>query len=79
MQGLSVGWGDTYVWSLPEQWVDLGTSPLADGSYVLRSIADPLNRLHESANRADHSRESVQANEATTAFSVVGGHIRKTR
>ena len=58
--------------------VDVGTSPLTDGSYVLRSIADPLNKLYESAGRADDSRESVQANEATTAFSVVGGRIRPT-
>jgi hypothetical protein len=79
VQGLSVGWGDTYAWDLPEQWVDVGTSPLADGSYVLRSIADPLNKLYESAGRADASRESVQANEATTAFSVVGDHIRPMR
>ena len=79
VQGLSVGWGDTYGWALPEQWVDLGASPLADGSYVLRSIADPLNKLYESPRRADASRESAQANEATTAFSVVGGRIRETR
>jgi len=47
-QGLSVGWGDTYGYRLPEQWIDLGTSRLADGSYVLRSIADPKNLLIES-------------------------------
>ncbi|HEV2786161.1 MAG TPA: lysyl oxidase family protein, partial [Solirubrobacteraceae bacterium] len=79
VQGLSVGWGDTYGWALPEQWVDLGIAPLADGSYVLRSIADPLNKLYESAQRADLSRESTQANEATRAFTVRRGHIRITR
>lgn len=79
VQGMSVGWGDTYGWALPEQWVDLGASPLSDGDYVLRSIADPLNKLYESNRRADDSRESAQANEATTAFSVVGGHIREMR
>ncbi len=79
VQGLSGGWGDTYDRSLPEQWVDVGVSPLADGSYVLRSIADPLDKLHESARRSDASRESAQANEATTAFTVRRGHIRITR
>ncbi len=76
VQGLSVGWGDTYRWSLPEQWVDLGVSPLPDGSYVLRSIADPLNKLYESPKGSDATRESAQANEATTTFTVQRGRIR---
>jgi hypothetical protein len=56
-QGLSVGWGDTYGYRLPEQWIDLGTSRLADGSYVLRSIADPRNLLIESN---DDDQEAVR-------------------
>jgi hypothetical protein len=79
IQGLSVGWGDTYGWSLPEQWIDLGGAYLANGTYVLRSIADPRNKLYESANRSDSARESAQANEAVTVFTVKRNHIRVTR
>jgi hypothetical protein len=31
-QGLSIGWGDTYTYDLPDQWVDLGTTPWRMGS-----------------------------------------------
>ncbi len=77
-QGLSVGWGDTYKFKLPDQWIDLGGAPLEDGDYVLRSVADPKNRLYESANKSDTSRESQQANEGVTYFSVQGGAITIT-
>jgi hypothetical protein len=79
VQGLSVGWGDTYSYNLPEQWIDLGSSYLSDGSYVLRSIADPRNKLYESPSRGDASRESAQANEAVKAFTVRRGRIRNAR
>ena len=69
-QGISVGWGDVYDYSLPDQWIDLGTSRLADGKYVLRSIADPKNVLYESANKNDTSREGQKANEGVTFFTV---------
>lgn len=76
LQGISVGWGDTYKYYLADQWIDLGASKLADGNYVLRSVADPKNRLYESPNRDDVARESVVANEAITIFSVQRGRIR---
>jgi hypothetical protein len=38
-----VGWGDTYRYYLVDQWIDLGTSSLPDGQYILRSVADPSN------------------------------------
>ena len=79
MQGLSVGWGDRYGWSLPEQWIDLGGAYLANGDYVLRSIADPRNKLYESANRSDPGREPAQVNEAITVFNVKRDHIRVAR
>jgi hypothetical protein len=77
-QGISVGWGDEYTSNLPDQWIDLGTSNLADGDYVLRSVADPNNLLYESANKKDPTRESVQANEAVTFFRVNGSTITVT-
>ena len=78
LQGLSVGWGDTYGSYLPEQWIDLGTTRLADGDYVLRSVADPKNRLYESANKNDPRRESDSANANKTFFTVRGGTITIT-
>ncbi len=47
LQGISVGWGDLYEGSLPKQWIDLGTSRLADGYYAIQSTADPENKLAE--------------------------------
>jgi hypothetical protein len=79
VQGMSVGWGDTYAWSLPEQWIDLGGAYLSDGTYVLRSIADPMNKLYESDNRSDATREGAVANEALTVFSVKRGRLRIER
>jgi hypothetical protein len=78
LQGISVGWGDTYGYYLYDQWVDLGTAPLADGRYVLRSVADPENRLYESRGKTDGARESRKANAAVTYFTVEGGTIAVT-
>ena len=78
VQGLSVGWGDTYGYYLADQWIDLGTSSLPDGRYVLRSVADPSNNLDESANRSDTSREGQQENEAVSFFTVQGSTITIT-
>jgi hypothetical protein len=77
-QGISVGWADKYGSHLPEQWIDLGTSNLPDGQYVLRFVTDPANQLYESANRSDPTRESELANEAVRFFSVQGSTITLT-
>jgi hypothetical protein len=66
IQGLSVGWGDIYGYHLAEQWIDLGTTRLADGRYALRTIADPKSRLRES-DEGD--------NDAVRFFRVAGGAI----
>jgi Lysyl oxidase len=73
LQGISVGWADAYPFSLPEQWIDLGDTPLPDGEYVLRVIADPLNLIYESPGRSDPERESPEANEAVLALVVRNG------
>ncbi len=75
VQGISVGWGDVYTWRLADQWVDVGTAPLPDGEYVLRSVADPLNVLQESDGGGDPGREGEEPNEAAVAFLVRGGRI----
>jgi len=67
LQGLSVGWGDTYVASQPDQWIDLGSTPLANGSYAVQSTADPLRKLNEAGRTGN--------NVATTYFNVRDGVI----
>lgn len=46
--GLSVGWGDKYQWSLPDQYID--TTGLPNGSYRLWATADQDNWFQESNN-----------------------------
>lgn len=78
-EGLSPGWGDTYDYYRFEQWIDLGENgTLPEGTYVLRSVVDPANILYESPEKSEASRESQQANEATTTFKVSGGAILPT-
>lgn len=52
LQGMSVGWGDTYGWNLAGQAIDLTGS--SDGKYELTVTFDPENRIIES-NDADNS------------------------
>ena len=76
LQGIGVGWGDTYDYFRFEQWIDLGPSgALADGQYVLRSVADPLNKIYESPTKSDPARENPAGNEAITLFAVQGGKL----
>ena len=37
--GISVGWADTYRWSLPYQWIDI--TGLPGGTYTVRAMSDP--------------------------------------
>jgi hypothetical protein len=53
--GLSVGWGDKYQWSLPDQYID--TTGLPNGNY----------RLWATADQADFFQESNDANNSTWA------------
>jgi hypothetical protein len=52
--GLSVGWGDSYGWRLPDQFIDI--TGLTSGQYRLRAIAD-YNRWFT---------ESIETNNSTT-------------
>lgn len=52
VQGMSVGWGDTYVRTLAGQSIDV--SGLPEGDYRLVILADPRNRLVET-NESDNS------------------------
>ncbi len=46
LQGISVGWIDTYTFDTPGQIVDISRVP--DGVYALRSTVDPADQLWES-------------------------------
>ena len=46
--GLSVGWGDTYPWSLPDQYIDI--TGLPNGDYRLWATADQAGYFLESNN-----------------------------
>ena len=50
--GLSVGWGDSYGWSLPDQYIE--TTGLPDGIYRLWATADQAGNFIES-NEANNS------------------------
>lgn len=75
VQGISSGWGDTYGYWLPDQWIDLGPGRLRDGKYALRTVADPNNLLDEGIKR----NESAKNNSAVKCFAVERGVIRSTR
>jgi concanavalin A-like lectin/glucanase superfamily protein/lysyl oxidase/fibronectin type III domain protein len=76
LQGLSPGWGDTYDYYRPDQWIDLGAGgKLADGTYVLRSVVDPLNKIYESPEKAESNVEGEVDNEAITIFKVESGKL----
>jgi Lysyl oxidase len=48
VEGISVGWGDTYGANLGYQWIKI--NGLADGKYRVQVIADPGNKFLESSN-----------------------------
>lgn len=45
VQGVSNGWADVYDWYLPDQYIEV--TGVADGYYILETIADPDNTLLE--------------------------------
>jgi hypothetical protein len=49
VMGLSVGWGDRYSSTLPDQYIDV--TGLGDGKYRLRATADRSNRFKESNDK----------------------------
>jgi hypothetical protein len=77
LQGLTPGWGDTYDYTLVDQWVVLGNQPLADGEYGLQSTADPRDLLDEGGRAIDPARETN--NTTVTYFAVSGGQIGNVR
>jgi hypothetical protein len=75
VSGISVGWANVEDAFNDYQSLDVGATPLPDGDYVLRVIADPTNLLYESSGKADPARESDVANSAVTYFRLVNGQF----
>jgi len=58
LQGMSVGWGDRYGYSLAGQEIDITTLP--DGDYVLTITIDPLGKLRESTPSDNKSAVTIR-------------------
>jgi lysyl oxidase len=62
IDGISVGWSDTYFYTVPGQ--QLNVTGLPRGRYCLVSTADPANRLRESDNSNNVHRALISLDPA---------------
>jgi hypothetical protein len=74
VQGLTVGWGDTYNAALADQWIDLGKvvfgqPALADGQYAVKSKANPA------VGGSPHIAEANGGNNVGIRFFNVAGGV----
>lgn len=51
--GVSVGWGDSYAWFLPRQWIMLDKVP--SGDYLVCATADPFGQWAETSEDDNQS------------------------
>jgi len=70
VQGMSVGWGDTYGWHLAGQAIDLTGNP--DGKYELMVAFDPENRLLETNDGDNTACVLLQIGVATRTVQTLG-------
>jgi hypothetical protein len=70
VQGMSVGYGDRYGYSLPGQSIDL--SLLEDGLYELEITFDPKNRIVETSDSDNSACVLIQLGIASRSVQVVG-------
>lgn len=68
--GLSVGWGDTYIWNLAYQWVDI--TGLVAGSYRLWATADPQNWFVETDQTNNFTWVDLQIRGKQKSVRVMG-------
>jgi hypothetical protein len=72
-QGISRGWADVYDWYLPDQYIDV--SGVADGVYVLQTVADPDNSLVEADDSNNCGNVTIRLsnmNTPTPSAQIVG-------
>jgi lysyl oxidase len=72
IDGLSVGWADTYSQFLPGQ--DVNVTGLGPGRYCLVSTADPANLLRESNNSNNARRTRIALHPAKHSVKRLAGH-----
>lgn len=71
-EGISVGWMDTYKYSVVDQWIDI--TGLKNGKYVLTQSADPHHYFDESdANNNTASATLHIGSSGVTILSRTGG------
>ena len=75
IDGLSVGWSDTYGYFLPGQ--QLNVTGLRRGRYCLVSTADPSNLLRESNNSNNAHRARIALHPAKRKVKRLPGRCRK--
>jgi hypothetical protein len=75
IDGLSVGWADTYRHYLPGQ--QLNVTGLRHGRYCLVSTADPHNLLWESDNSNNAGRARIALHPAKRTVDRLQGHCRR--
>lgn len=71
VEGMSIGWADTYGASLPGQSVEI--SGLPAGDYCLISRADPSNRLEERSDGNNRRRTRISLDPAAQDVQVQPG------
>ena len=74
IDGLSVGWADTYSYYLPGQ--QLNVTGLRHGRYCLVSTADPHNLLRESDNSNNKHRALIALHPARRTVERLPRHCR---
>ena len=67
--GISVGWADTYRWSLPHQWIDI--TGLPGGTYTVRAMSDPNDWFLEEDEIGRCGWTKVRFGSSGTSVSVV--------
>ena len=75
IDGLSVGWADSYAYWLPGQ--ELNVSSLRHGRYCLVSTADPDNLLRETDNSNNTHRAKIGLHPAKRTVERLPGDCRK--
>jgi hypothetical protein len=70
LQGISVGWADTYFSTYPDQNIDVTDFP--DGTYRLRFVVDPDARFDELTRANNESSVLLYINKDTLTVDILG-------
>jgi hypothetical protein len=67
--GISVGWGDKYGWSLSRQWIYLSSLPA--GEYLLKVTVDPLFQYQEIRHRNNCNWSLIRISRTSSVVPVL--------